>query len=214
MFAEGGRDIGFDAIVGQEAVLRNCNRRIGERIAAGVVIQLVASSEGVHSQKGAGAKRMLIAGSDVPGEHALALILRQLIVAVGHLKPVPRDEQIDVISVLGPRLPVKAIENRSVVSNVMERQFFGRIQETTGTSSAQENKIPIGRAAESQGRAAAPGCKGAPVASDRTGGLGGSEARPRGGVHDQAGFVAVLRVGRAGDQLHGLQRVGGDLGRK
>src|SRR5579864_4215021 len=108
---------------------------------------------------------MLIAGRDVPGEHALALVLRKLVVTIGNLKPVAGSEQIDVESVARARLPIEAIEDRAVVSDVVDRQWLGGVEKMSGANAIDENKIPILRTAESQGRAAAPGSEGAPVGS-------------------------------------------------
>ena len=88
----GGGDVRLDAPVQELPVLALRGRRIGERIAAGVVVDLIFPDVRIDRQQRVGTERVLVARRDTPGEHALMLILGQLIVIVGNLKPVPRRE--------------------------------------------------------------------------------------------------------------------------
>ena len=63
------------SIISQKAVLGLRGRRIGERIAAAVIIDLVAAHVGIDGQQRVGVEGVLIAGRDVPGQHALFLVL-------------------------------------------------------------------------------------------------------------------------------------------
>ena len=69
------RYVRFHPIVGQEAVLSGGDRRVGERVAAGVIVELVAPHVGIHGQQCVGIEGVLVTGSDVPRQHAQLLIL-------------------------------------------------------------------------------------------------------------------------------------------
>ena len=68
-------DVGLDAVVSQETILRRGNRRVVERIAVGVVIQLVAPHIGIHGEQRVSVEGVLITGGDAPAQDALFLIL-------------------------------------------------------------------------------------------------------------------------------------------
>ena len=70
---------------------------------------------------------MLIAWCNAPGEHALALILQQLIVRIWNLKPVSRREEVQMKDVFAAGLVIKMIEDGLIVSYVMKRRKFGSI---------------------------------------------------------------------------------------
>src|SRR6202035_5583851 len=98
--AAGGKgQIASNAPVQQLPRLGLRGRGVVERIAAGVVIDLVFADVRIDGQQRGGTEGMLESRSDVPGKHALVLILRQLIVAVGYLEPVARGEEVQVESV-------------------------------------------------------------------------------------------------------------------
>ena len=62
-----------------------------------------------------------IAGSEAPGQHALVLILAQLVVGIGNLDPVARREQVQVEYVFAVGLIIEAVEDGLVVADVVER---------------------------------------------------------------------------------------------
>ena len=100
-------DVGLHAPIQQLPVLALRGGRIGEGIAAGVVVHLIFSDIRIHRQQRVGVERVLVPGRNTPGEHALMLILGQLVVVVGYLKPVPRSEQIQVEDILAIGLIVE-----------------------------------------------------------------------------------------------------------
>ncbi len=156
---------------------------------------------------------MLVAGRDIPGHHALLLVLRQLIVIVGHLEPVARQKQIQVERIAPIRLVVDAIEERLRVTDIVYRQELGRIEKMPRAQSIQRNEIPeLGGAVRKR--------RVLPVGAERAPGRLEAPGRPRSQtalgsrIHHQAGFIAILGVGRTGDQLHALDRIGRKLRRK
>src|ERR1043166_6177440 len=126
-----------------------------------------------------GVEGVLVARGDVPAQHALLLVLGQLIEAVRHLEPIPRGEQIEMEDVFGTGLPVEAVKDRFIISDVMDRQVFGRIEKMTRAHSVDHDKIPDLGSAEAERNAASPGSKGSPVAIDLAERFGGSEPRSR-----------------------------------
>src|SRR5579863_1402285 len=100
------------------AALALSGRRVVERIPARVVIDWVLADVGVDCQQSVSAERALVAGRDTPGEHSLMLILLQLIVVVGYLKPAPRGKQVQVKCILAVRKIVEVIEDGLVVALV------------------------------------------------------------------------------------------------
>src|SRR5260370_39872401 len=97
-----------------------------------------------------GTERVLIAGGDIPGEDPFMLILTQLIIVIGYLKPAPREEEVQVKNVFAIGLIVKAIENCLIVSLVVEGGELGRIQKPPGPETVKREEISDFRGAETQ----------------------------------------------------------------
>src|SRR5471032_2445438 len=168
-------------------------RSVAEGIAAGVVIDLVLADVRIDGQQRMGTEGVLEAGGDVPGEHALVLILPQLIIAVGDLEPVARGEEVQVERVAAVGLIVEAIEDAFVVALIVESGKLVRVQETAAAPAVNGDEVPRFRAAKTapgtpSGRAKRPKGR-VPVA--KVPHL--SEARARGDIGQQAGLVAKLR---------------------
>ena len=99
-------NIGLRAPVQQLPGLVLGGRRIGERIAAAVVEKFVLANVWIDRQQDVRVEGVLVARSDTPGEHAMPLILRQLVVVVGDLDPIARGEEIEMEDVVAARLEV------------------------------------------------------------------------------------------------------------
>ena len=112
---------------------------------------------------------------------------------------------------ISPGLVIDAIENGFIVPDVVDWQEFGRVEEMGGAHSIDRDEIADQRRAEAEGGILAPGSERSPVGVDAAEGTR-AQARFRRGIHHQARFIAVLRVGRAGNQLHALYGVGRKLG--
>ena len=113
-------EVGHQAVVREKAVLGSRDGVVGERIAAGIVVDLVPPHERIDRQQHMVVERMLIPGSDHPRHDALFLVLRQLLVGVRNLKPVSRHEQVQVVGILPVGLPVDPVENGRVVAPAVE----------------------------------------------------------------------------------------------
>ena len=107
-----------------------------KRIAAGVVVDLIAAEERVDGQQGSGAEGVLIAGSDVEGENFLPLVLLGLVVGVGHLEPIARGQQIEVEGIAGGGLVIEAVEDGLAVADVVNRPELGRVQKAPGAQAS------------------------------------------------------------------------------
>lgn len=106
--------------------MRCGHRRVVERIAARIIVELIAPHERIDGQQRVRIEGVLVAGREAPTQHALSLVLSELIVAVRHLKPVPRPEQVEMQNVLGAGLPIDAVEDAAVVADVVNGQEFRR----------------------------------------------------------------------------------------
>ena len=73
---------------------------------------------------------MLISRGDVKSRDLLPLVLPQLIVGVGDLKPVPGAQDVEVEHVLAVRIVVEVVENGAAVADGVNRRELRRIQET------------------------------------------------------------------------------------
>src|SRR3979490_1608641 len=100
---------------------------------------------------------MLVSRGEAPGEHALLLILAQLVVAVWRLQPIARRKQVEVEDILTGGLIIKAVEDRFIISLVVERRKLRGVQKPPAAKAIKGNKIPHFLIAESQGDAAADG---------------------------------------------------------
>ena len=192
--AAGVRDVGFDAPVGQGAVLRDGGGRVAERIAARIVVHAIAANERIDGQHGFGAEGVLIARSEVERDGLLPLVLVQLVVGVGNLEPVPRPEEIQVERILARGLVVEAVEDRAVVADGMDRRELRRVEEPAGSHRVDGEEIADLRTAERQRRLLRVGAERTPLTQQAAVGLL-AEPRPGDGIDDQAGLVAEFGRG-------------------
>ena len=132
---------------------------------------------------------MLEPGSDIPGEHALVLILRQLVVAVGDLEPVARGEEVQVEGVLPVGLVVEAVEDAFVVALVMESCKFGRVQKAAAAGAIHGEEISGPGAAEAEPGAASGG----PERSVRGVQVAKNPSRAQAGAREKQGARLVQR---------------------
>jgi hypothetical protein len=174
----------------------------------------VFSDVRVHAEQRVGVESVLITGGDAPGHDPLTLILAELVVAVGYLKPVSGRKQVEVQDVAGAGPVVEPVEYRLVVPHVVEGGELGRIQEPAGPQAVGCQKIPYLLVSEADRRAAARGTEGAVRRIETAKDLAGAEPRTRGDLGDQAALVAEFGVRRAGNGFHALDRGGGQLGGK
>src|ERR1022692_4819204 len=93
---------------------------------------------------------MLISRRDTPAQHALALILANLVIVIRNLKPVSRREQIQVQDVLAAGLEVHSVKEALAVAGVMDVVELGRIEETFGSDTLGRQKVPELRSSETQ----------------------------------------------------------------
>ena len=124
-----------------------------------VVVELILANIRIDGQQHVRIEGVLIAGSDAPGEHALALILRQLVVVVGNLNPVSRGEQVEVKDVFAVGLIVEAIENGLVVAHVVERRELRRIQKAAAANAVDRQEVSELRVAIAEPDAAHRRCR-------------------------------------------------------
>ena len=106
---------------------------------------------------------------------------------------------------------VDAVEDVLLVALVVEDGELGRIEEASGVEAVGLDEVAPVLAAVGEIDAAGGGPEGAIGGADAAGGLGDSLPGAGGGDDDEAGFVAVLGRRRAGDDLDGLNGVGGKL---
>ena len=125
------------------------------------------------------------------------------------MDPVPRREQIQMKHVLAGRLIIEAIENRLVVADVVERSELRRIEKTSAANAVNREEVAELRVAESQAEVSSRGAEGAVARVDIAEHFARAQAGARGHLRHQAGLIAKLRAGRSGDQLHALNRAGG-----
>ena len=123
-------EVRLQAVIGERAALGDGGRRVGEGVAAGVIGYPVAPHPGVDGGQRAGAERVLVARRHVEGQHALPLVLRQLVVGIGNLEPVAGQQQVDVQGVA-----------RSPVAHRNGRRWSGCCQRRggAGTPGCPEN---------------------------------------------------------------------------
>ena len=134
-------EVALDAPVEKVSRLVLRRRRVGEGITAAVVEELVLPHVGVDGEEDVRAEGVLEAGRDAPGEDALALILRELVVAVGNLDPVAGGEQVKVEDVALAGLVIEAVKDGLVVAFVVERGELGRVEEAAAAGAVQGKKV-------------------------------------------------------------------------
>src|ERR1035437_63732 len=209
---DGGGYVGLHAPVQKLALLVLGGRLIGQRVATAVVVELILADVRIDGQQGVRIDGVLVAGRDVPGKHALALVLRELVQIVGNLNPVSRREQVQVNDVPAGGLIIEAVENGLILSDIVVWNELRRIEKTSAANAVDGQKIADLRVAETEPEASAHSAEGAVAGIDIAEHLAGAEAGARGDLRHQAGFIAKLGAGRSGDQLHALNGAGGQRG--
>ena len=198
--------VGAHSVIGKAAVFADRGRRVGERIARGIVVHLIAAQEDIDREQGAGAEGVLISRRDVVGENLLALVLIGLVECVGHLEPVARGQQVEVKSVARGGLPVETVEDGFAVPHVVERTKLRRVEKAPAAQGIGGEEVAKLLAAEAEGGLFADRAEGTVLRGEAAEGLL-AQSGTRHGVDHQAGLVAELRARRAGDQLHRLNGV-------
>src|SRR5207245_1774995 len=109
----------FDGVLNIESVFIDIVALVKlERLAAGTC-QIVRNQP---SQEGAAAKGVLVSGGKVECRDPLALVLPELVISVGDLKPVPGAQDIDVEGIPAARIEVEMVEDRAIVADRMDRR--------------------------------------------------------------------------------------------
>src|SRR4029077_3298664 len=165
-------------------------RCIRERITAGIVVDLVLSDVRIDRQQSPRTEGVLIAGGDIPGQDSLMLVLGQLIVVVGYLKPVSRSEQVEMEDIVAVGLIVKAVKNGFVVAYIVERRELRRIEEPPAPDTICYQEVSHSCGAEAKRRGSAGGAERAVRGVEITEQLARSKARTRRDLGDQTALVA------------------------
>src|SRR5665213_2264048 len=108
------------------------------------------------------------------------LILRQLVVVVRDLKPIPRHEYVQMESIFAVGLVVQAIEDRLIVPDIVNWGVLRRIQKAPAAKTVDGDEVPEFRVAVAEARAAAGTPKRAIVSIDVPKYLAGAQARTSG----------------------------------
>jgi len=111
--------------------------------------------------------------------------------------------------VRGPpiRLVVQPVENIFVVSNIVYRQEFRRIQKVPRPDAIDRNKVAELRRPITNRGVFSPGPEGSAVGFNASERLARAQPGNRARVHHQARLIAVLRVRRTRNELHALNRI-------
>ncbi len=206
------RNIDLDAPIQELSVLALRSRLVVERIAAGVVIQLIFPDVRINRQQRAGIEGVLIAGSDAPREHALPLILAQLVKAIRDLEPVPRRKQVQVEDILAAWLEVEAVEKGLIVADIMNVFALGRVQEAFRAHTVDGQEISNLRVAKAQSQTATSGPERSKIRADVTKRSTRAKTGTSRDLRNQTGLIAEFNVRSSRGHLHALDRAGWKLG--
>ena len=135
-----------------------------------------------------------------------------VVVGVGSLEPGAAVVEIEVNGIDGSEAEVDAVEEVFFVALVVEDGELGWIKEAAGVDAIQFEEVAPVLAAIGEIEAAGCGAEGAVGGVEAAGGLGDSLTGAGGGDDDEAGFVAILGGGRAGDDFERLDGVGRESG--
>ena len=108
--------------------------------------------------------------------------------------------------VVGGGLPVEAIENGLAVPHVVKRTEFGAVEKASAAQGVGGEEIAVLLAAEAEGGFLADGAEGTVLRYEAAERLL-AEPGARDGVDHEAGLIAELGAGGAGDEFHGLDGV-------
>ena len=86
----------------------------------------------------------------VVGDRWTLLILRELIQAIWRLKPVPRQEYVDVQRIFAGRHKVKTLKGVLVVSDRMNRIELGSVEKAAGSESVRCHEPTHSRPTDAQ----------------------------------------------------------------
>ena len=89
--------------------------RVVSRVWTGIVVHMICSEEGINCQERSAAERVLISRGDVKGRDLRSLVLAQLVIGIGNLKPVPGAQHVEMKGIPGARHEVEVIENGTTV---------------------------------------------------------------------------------------------------
>src|SRR5258708_1569433 len=212
--AVGSCDISLDAPVQKLAVRGLRSRKICERVAAWIVIELIFSNVRIDREQRVRAKCVLVAGCKIPRQDPLMLVLRQLIEVVWNLNPISRCEQIEVKNILAARLVIKPVEDGLAVTDVVNPSELRGIEKPSTTSPIKRDEVPYFCISEAKRNAAASGAESSIIRFNFSERASGSEARTSRNLSDQATLVAKFSGRSPRDNFHTLDGTYGKLGGK
>ncbi len=116
--------------------------------------------------------------------------------------------------VLSVRLQIDAIEERLIISDVVERAKLGCVQKTPAANAIRGKEIPESRVPETQPEGCGRGSERAVRRVHVPKSMRHAQPAPCRDAGDQAGLIAEFRIGRSGAEFHALNRAGRKLCRE
>ena len=116
-------------------------------ISTRVVVDAILTDKWIYGEKSLRIERVLIPETKTKCLGELALILAELIVCIGNLKPVASAKKIQVERVAAAGLKIDTVKNRLVISLVVKRSEFRAVQKTPASICVQNEEIAPFRAA-------------------------------------------------------------------
>src|ERR1700722_17993248 len=135
------------------------------------------------------------------------LVLRQLIVVVGDLKPVPRGEYVQMERILAIGLVIHTIEDSLIVPLVVECGGLRRIQKPSRPQAVESDEVPEFRGSEAEPGAAADAAERAIIGIDISEEPSRPQTRSSSDLRHQTGLVSKFDIRRSGGHLHALDSV-------
>src|SRR5262249_28972389 len=93
------------------------SRRVVQQVRTSVIEELVLAHIRIEGPQHLRTEGVLVARSDAPGEHALPLVLCQLVEAIWNFQRVARAEQIQVERIPAVGLIIQPVEQRLIVAD-------------------------------------------------------------------------------------------------
>src|SRR3981081_3871235 len=186
---------------------------IRERIRAGVVVENIVTGKHPESKQRGRTEEMSISWRHVVRTDLCALVLPggHCIEGIRFLEPGTGVEKIEVDRVRRSRLQVETVEPIFLISFGVENLEFGRIKKASSVQSVYGNEISPLCAAKGDICRTRHGAERTVRRGDVAGRFRLSETGPSRDLHYKARLIAVFRRRRAGDDLHGLNRIHGNL---
>ena len=150
---------------------------------------------------------MLIPGSKIESDHLLTLVLVGLVEGIRNLEPVARQKEVGVERVLRAQVEIETIEDVPTVADRMDWPEFRCVQEASRSHPICRQEIAGFLATRTKVDGLGDRSEGTVFRLEASRGLCQAQTRTCGRVYNKTGLVAVLGSGRAGDQLHRLDRI-------